>query len=51
MIKDVIILGPIHVAAYIEGLQKKIAVPSVKLQLVAIRMRVEDIYVQGRRKD
>ena len=30
--------GPVHVAAYIEGLQKKIAAPSVKLQLAAIRM-------------
>jgi len=29
---------PFHVAAYIEGLQKKIAAPSVKLQLAAIRM-------------
>lgn len=29
---------PVHVAAYIEGLQKKIAAPSVKLQLAAIRM-------------
>jgi site-specific recombinase XerD len=29
---------PVHVAAYIEGLGKKIAAPSVKLQLAAIRM-------------
>ena len=29
---------PFHVAAYIEGLGKKIAAPSVKLQLAAIRM-------------
>jgi site-specific recombinase XerD len=29
---------PVHVAAYIEGLQKKIAAPSVKLQLAAIRV-------------
>ncbi len=29
---------PVHVAAYIEGLQEKIAAPSVKLQLAAIRM-------------
>jgi len=29
---------PIHVAAYIEALQQKIAAPSVKLQLAAIRM-------------
>jgi len=29
---------PVHVAAYVEGLQKKIAAPSVKLQLAAIRM-------------
>lgn len=29
---------PVHVAAYIENLQKKIAAPSVKLQLAAIRM-------------
>jgi site-specific recombinase XerD len=29
---------PVHVAAYIEGLQKKIAAPSVKLKLAAIRM-------------
>jgi site-specific recombinase XerD len=27
-----------HIAAYIEGLQKKLAAPSVKLQLAAIRM-------------
>lgn len=29
---------PVHVAAYIEGLQKKMAAPSIKLQLAAIRM-------------
>ena len=29
---------PVHVAAYIEGLQRKVAAPSVKLQLAAIRM-------------
>jgi len=29
---------PVQVAAYIEGLQQKIAAPSVKLQLAAIRM-------------
>ncbi len=29
---------PIHVAAYIEALQQRIAAPSVKLQLAAIRM-------------
>jgi len=29
---------PIHIAAYIEGLQKKLSAPSVKLQLAAIRM-------------
>jgi len=29
---------PVHVAAYVEGLQQKIAAPSVKLQLAAIRM-------------
>jgi site-specific recombinase XerD len=29
---------PVHVAAYVEGLQKTIAAPSVKLQLAAIRM-------------
>jgi site-specific recombinase XerD len=29
---------PVHVAAYIEGLQRQIAAPSVKLQLAAIRM-------------
>jgi site-specific recombinase XerD len=29
---------PVHVAAYIEGLQKKIAAPSVKLKLAAIRV-------------
>jgi len=29
---------PVHVAAYIEGLQEKIAAPSVKLQLAALRM-------------
>jgi len=29
---------PIHVAAYIEELQQRIAAPSVKLQLAAIRM-------------
>lgn len=32
------LVRPFHVAAYIEGLQKKIAAPSVKLQLAAIRM-------------
>ena len=38
---EIIELGqvrPVHVAAYIEGLQKNIAAPSVKLQLAAIRM-------------
>jgi len=29
---------PVHVAAYIEGLQERIAAPSVKLQLAALRM-------------
>ena len=29
---------PMHVAAYIEDLQQRIAAPSVKLQLAAIRM-------------
>ncbi len=29
---------PVHVAAYVEGLQKEIAAPSVKLRLAAIRM-------------
>lgn len=29
---------PIHVAAYVEGLQEKIAAPSVKLRLAALRM-------------
>ena len=29
---------PVHVAAYIEGLQEIIAAPSVKLQLAALRM-------------
>jgi site-specific recombinase XerD len=29
---------PVHVAAYIEGLKEKIAAPSVKLKLAAIRM-------------
>ena len=29
---------PVHVAAYVEGLQDKIAPPSVKLQLAALRM-------------
>lgn len=29
---------PVHVAAYVEGLQKKLAAPSVKLHLAAIRM-------------
>ena len=29
---------PVHVAAYIEGLQKEVAAESVKLQLAAIRM-------------
>ena len=31
-------IEPVHVAAYIEGLQKKVAAPSVKLKLAAIRM-------------
>lgn len=29
---------PVHIAAYIEGLQKKLSVPSIKLQFAAIRM-------------
>jgi len=29
---------PVHIAAYIEGLQHQIAAPSVKLRLAAIRM-------------
>lgn len=29
---------PVHVAAYVEGLQKELAAPSVKLHLAAIRM-------------
>jgi site-specific recombinase XerC len=29
---------PVYVAAYVEGLGKKVAAPSVKLQLAAIRM-------------
>jgi site-specific recombinase XerD len=29
---------PVHIAAYVEGLQKRIAAPSVKLHLAAIRM-------------
>jgi hypothetical protein len=32
---------PIHVAAYIEELQQRIAAPSVKVQLAAIRMLVD----------
>jgi hypothetical protein len=35
---------PVHIAAYVEGLQHEIAAPSVKLRLAAIRMRVEDAY-------
>lgn len=31
-------IRPVHVAAYVEGLQQKIAAPSVKLQLAALRM-------------
>lgn len=31
-------LGPVHVATYIEGLRDSLAVPSIKLQLAAIRM-------------
>lgn len=31
-------IRPVHVAAYVEGLQKEIAAPSVKLHLAAIRM-------------
>ena len=31
-------MQPIHVAAYIEKLQQRIAAPSVKVQLAAIRM-------------
>jgi len=31
-------IEPIHVAAYIEGLQKRLSAPSVKLHLAAIRM-------------
>ena len=31
-------MQPVHVAAYIEDLQQRIAAPSVKLQLAAIRM-------------
>ena len=31
-------MQPIHVAAYIEELQQRIAAPSVKVQLAAIRM-------------
>jgi site-specific recombinase XerD len=31
-------IEPVHVAAYIEGLQARLAAPSVKLHLAAIRM-------------
>lgn len=31
-------IRPVHVAAYVEGLQQRIAAPSVKLQLAALRM-------------
>lgn len=31
-------IGPVHVATYIEGLRDTLAVPSIKLQLAAIRM-------------
>src|ERR1017187_7459544 len=31
-------IGPVHVAAYIEKLQRQLSRPSVKLQLAAIRM-------------
>jgi site-specific recombinase XerD len=37
-IKDLGQVRPVHVAAYIEGLRDKIAAPSVKVQLAAIRM-------------
>jgi site-specific recombinase XerD len=36
---------PVHVAAYIEGLQRKVAAPSVKLQLAAIRMMFDYLVV------
>ncbi len=39
-------IGPVHVAAYIEKLQKELARPSVKQQLAAIRM-VFDYLVLG----
>jgi site-specific recombinase XerC len=35
----------VHVAAYIEGLQKIIATPSVKLQLAATRMLFDYLVV------
>jgi integrase/recombinase XerD len=37
-IKELGQVRPVHVAAYIEGLRTRIAAPSVKLQLAAIRM-------------
>jgi len=37
-ISELGLVRPVQVAAYIEGLQQKIAAPSVKLQLAAIRM-------------
>ncbi len=39
-------IGPVHVAAYVEQLQKKLSRPSVKQQLAAIRM-VFDYLVLG----
>ena len=31
-------MQPVHVAAYVEELQQRVAAPSVKLQLAALRM-------------
>lgn len=44
-IKELGQVRPVHVASYIEGLHKKIAAPSVKLHLAAIRMLFEYLVV------
>ena len=44
-IKELSQVRPVHVAAYIEGLHKKIAAPSVKLQLASLRMLFDYLVV------
>ena len=37
-LRDLQAIQPVHIAAYVDGLQERMAAPSVKLQLAALRM-------------